>query len=482
MSAERLRGAFSVAQGNRANDGEQPVSGYELGDLEIVPSRRGSIERPSLTDPANDQQRAPARTGGVPRNLTLADDSLGPALELDVPAAPVRGGIARPQPPAPSVAKPSFGNDSFDDDDDFEQNAFATLPSIDVEPVQRHSNERVVVRESAPVDPKKREAEEAKRVVELAAFGDVPRGIVDCARYAVHVTSRIVKLHRGRNGAVSELRQCVEQYHDALETMGRALLGMASDKRLDGLRGKLARVNDEQSKAHEASSSVERTRDDNQRAVTALDEEAAALNQKLEPYRARERDALVAQRKADEEARRAQAMLKRVEIELRAVMESETQKNPARILALNEQQEQRKGAVDALNAALLRADDELGQARRELALQRGSLDALEERRKQLGSQAAQREAAVQGQKKVADGALAEALRELAEAAREQRLAVLVPEPAALVAQREKPVQEANDTLVRFDRALTLYDRQSVIKGYALMAAILVAGIALLVLR
>lgn len=479
-----------MAAGNRANDGEQKKGDYELGDLELVPSRRASVPQPSAPLPANDQRAAPARTGGVPRNLTLADDAIGPALELDLPSAPARGTkprathITAPATPTAKAAAPaavtSFGRDALDDD--FEQGGFAKLPAIEVEQVERRSNERVTAKESLPDETKRKELEESTRVVELAAYGSQPQGIIACARYAVHVTTRIIALHRGRKDALGELKKRADELHDAFVTMGSALMKLSADKRLEPLRSKVAKVLDEQSKVEAASTSVERTRGDNQRAVSALDEEAAQLRKKLEPYVARERDALAAQRKADEEVRRAQAMLKRVEIELRAIVDAGTNKDPGRILALNEQQEQRRGVVDALTPALMLANDELGQARRELALQRGALDALEERRKQLNNEAAAREATVEGQKKMADGALSHALRELAEGAREQKLTALVQEPSKLVSQREQAWQEANTVVNRHDRALKLYDKQAVIKGYVLMVGIFAALIALFVMR
>jgi hypothetical protein len=150
--------------------------------------------------------------------------------------------------------------------------------------------------------------------------------------------------------------------------------------------------------------------------------------------------------------------------------------------ALELQLTQRRGVVAGLLETLNQANDDLGQARRELALSRGSLDLVEDRRTKLMAAVRAREAEVDGQKRAADGALEAALRELAEAARQQKLEGLVQTSADAARQTEAALNQVGTQMVRFDRALTLYDRSAVIKGYGLVLTIVAGAIAVLVLR
>jgi hypothetical protein len=492
-----------VAAGNRANDKDGTPADYRLGDLEIAPAGRnsGSIERPAdgaVNVPAN-ANGAPGR-GGAPRNLTLADSDLGgPALELDLAPQPAGRRSSPRQAVPPGAAKPdgaktiahnsnasvldSFGENSLGDD--FEDGNFAKLPALDLEQVERRSGDRVVVREATPQSAKTKQANEASELElsrTLAGFGDAPGGLIASVRYALHVTRRLIALRGERAAQELQVQQRAQEHNAASAAMGQALMAIANQPSMEPLRSKVARVHDERAKVEKAGVHMERTREDNQRVAAALEQEATALRQKLEPFLVREKEAAEAQRRADEEVRRAQAMQKRVEIELRALNEAGAQPDSPRLVALEMQLTQRRGVVGALLETLGSANEVLGQARRELALSRGSLDAVEEKQKRLMAAVRAREAEVEGQKRAADGAFEAALRELADAARLQKLEALVQPAADGVRQSEAALNEAGNQLMRFDRALKLYAGSAVFKGYALMVAIVALGIAAWVLR
>jgi hypothetical protein len=497
-----------VAAGKRANEKEGTSAGYQLGDLEIAPGGRQSGERPveraqaaQLPPAAPANANAPAKRAGTPRNLTLGDGDLaGPALELDLgpvhapkPAAtrasaPTKPGAAPPVPAKPGAAAPapnvalSFGESSLGDD--FEDGTFAKLPSLDVEQVERRSP-AVAARETTPQAAKTKQSAEASELEltrSLADFGDVPHNLIASVSYALNVTRRLFLLRGERAAVAAEVQRSAHEHNTALAAMGQALMALSSQPQLEPLRSKVARVFDERAKVDRAGVQMEKAREDNQRAEAALEQEATALRQKLEPYLAQEREAAEAQRRADEEVRRAQAMQKRIEIELRALNEASESPDLLRLSSLNLQLDERRAVVAGLSGKLAAANETLGQARRELALQRGALDAVEERRKRLQSAVRAKEAEVQGHKRAADGALDGALRELAEAARQQKMDALVPQAASGVSQSEAALNEVGTRLVRFDRALTLYDRGAVIKGYGLLLAIVGGLIAVSVLR
>jgi hypothetical protein len=431
----------------------------------------------------------------------LADGDLSPALELDLgtpvnlphasvpqPSVAPRRSTSATSLPAVHMSQPaaaalaSFG-DSSPLDDDFE-GGFTSLPSIDVEPVERRSAERVVAREPSPDSPASalaKERDEREAVSALADFGPTPRSWLASVSYTARVAQRVFKLHRARGLAKEALRLCLTEHHAALVAMGRELLLKAADPRVDPLRAKIARVHEEQAKVDHAAQGVSRTREGNERAMALLRSEAEHLKEQLAPYLAAEQQAAQAQRKVEEEVRRAQAMQKRVEIELRA-LETATSVDPARLDALSAQLEQRREVVTTLNANLAESSEALGKSRRDLALSRGALDANEEKQKRLEGESRAREAEAEGHKQVAHGAYEVTLSELAEAAKKLKLAALVAEAEARTQNTEREVEQAGATVVRFDRALTLYDRDAVMRGAILFASVVVGLIATLMLR
>jgi hypothetical protein len=510
-----------------ANDNDPKPRGYELGDLEIVPTRRSSGAHVPVTPakPAAAAAKAPTPPASpakpanrVPRNLTLADGELGPALELDMgpsqvaqarvaaPAAERRAqppraptppaGIPRaPTPPAgiprgalaasaPSAGATSaaaalanFGNASALDDFD---EGFAQLPQLDVEQVERRSGDRVATREPV-ADTRENELNEADAIQALARFNDPPLGLIASIPYAFHVAGRVFSLRKERALALEQQRLRADEHKAALVALGQALLTSATDKRMEPLRSKVAHVHDERAKVERADQGVERTREGNQRALNLLRSEAEHLKEELQPYVAAEQAALTVQRKADEEVRRAQAMQKRVEIELRA-LEAAAAVDEARIDALNSQLEQRQTAVQALAAPLAQATEELGKARRDLALKRGALDVNEEKQKRMEAESRARELEAEGHKHAANGAFEAALCELAEAARKLKLDALAPSNAAGVKTSESALEAAGFVVVRFDSALKLYDRKAVLRGFAMTAGIIALAVVALILR
>jgi hypothetical protein len=504
----------------RANDNDPKAKGYELGDLEIMPSRRASGAHPAVTATppvptkaqASATQAAPVKTRGAPRNLTLADGDIGPALELDTstsstalprvsppevrierraqpPRAPTSGSSASHAPvvvtsapathataTASAAALASFGTDALDDFDE----GFAQLPQLEVEKIERRSGDRVITRDPAE-EERANEQKEADAIRALAHFNDAPDGLVASVPYAVHVATRLFKLRKERGAAIEQQRLRAEEHKAALVALGQALMAQAGDKRMEPLRNKVAHVHDERAKLDRADQGVERTREGNQRALNLMQSEAEHLKEELAPYMAAEKDALAVQRKADEEVRRAQAMQKRVEIELRA-LEAAASVDEARLDALNAQLEQREKTVETLTAALAQTNEALGKARRDLAMKRGALDLNEEKQKRLEAESRAREQEAEGHKQAANGAYEAALCELSETARKAKLQALTPDAAAKVVASESALEQAGFSVLRFDRALKLYDRKAAIRGLAMMAGMIALVVVALVLR
>jgi chromosome segregation ATPase len=380
-------------------------------------------------------------------------------------------------PGAAAAALASYGTASVLDDFD---EGFAKLPELEVEKVERRSGDRVVAREPAEVE-RETELSEADAVRALARFNDAPDGLIASVQYALHVTGRLFSLRKERAVALEQQRKAAEEHKAALVALGQALMAQAADKRMEPLRSKVAHVHDERAKLERADQSVERTREGNERALNLMRSEAEHLKEELEPYVAAEKTALDEQRKADAEVRRAQAMQKRVEIELRA-LESAVTADEAKRDALHAQLEQREETVTALTAALAEANEALGKARRDLALKRGALDLNEEKQKRLEAESRARELEAEGHKQAANGAYEAALCDLSETAKKQKLDALAPEQTAKVKASGAALEAAGLLVLRFDRALKLYDRRATVRGFLMIAGFIALVVVALVLR
>ena len=145
------------------------------------------------------------------------------------------------------------------------------------------------------------------------------------------------------------------------------------------------------------------------------------------------------------------------------------------------QLDERRSAVLGATVELERMTSLLGQARRELGLKKGVLDSVEDRKRRLLEESQKREADVEQKAKAAEGGHADTLVALAEAAREQGLAQqLVPDRLAWAVEVEGALADAHRVVDRYDRALSLYDRPSVVKGWTTvgsLALVLVLSIA-----
>jgi chromosome segregation ATPase len=316
----------------------------------------------------------------------------------------------------------------------------------------------------------------------LADFGPTPRSWLASVPYALRVAQRTWSLRKQRGLEHEALRARLGEHHTALVTLGKALVARGDEPRLAPLRAAITQVQGEGTKLQHADQGVSRTREGNERALNLLRSEEAHLKEQLAPYLEAEQSALTAQRKAEEEVRRAQAMLKRAEIELRALESATAGVDPAKLSSLSLQLAQRKAALEALTPGMTQTSDALGKARRDLALARGGLDANQEKQRRMEAEARAREAEAEGEKQAAHGAYETALSELAEAALQQRLGELAPEPAARVGETGQAVELAVAGVARFDRALVLYDRNAVQRGVLLALGTVVAVVMVLVMR
>ena len=461
----------------------QPVQAGSQAGLAPVNAGQAGLPR---TQPDNQQTEK-----GLGRPALEADEAaMGPALELDIDVSALRGqkkgapaapaakppaqAQATPKPAAPA-AKPAapamdmsaamVGKEIGDGFGEPEEG-----PALELEQVDRAKAERVVVKGQSP-EAKAELAKEEQLAVELADYGDEPETIGESVKYAIHVVRRLMALKRDRVKVDQDAKGLEADYNTALVEMGQALMTMGSDPKLTPVRSRVAAVHDANAKVTSADQTMSKTKEANLLAVQQLERQANEMRAGLAPFVAAEQSADHAHKLAEEEVKRAQAHVKRVEIELRALSEAKAPGDAAKLDEVRAQLEQRKLAVQDQQGLAERAAQALGQTRRDLAMKRGALDALEEKKKQLIEEAREKEAAVEERAKEAEGTQAAALRALAMAAMEQKLQDLVEDRYVWVKEVEGALAEAKKVVKRYDRALVLYDRSAVIKGFSVVGGL-----------
>jgi hypothetical protein len=474
-----------AAQQRASQTALQPVQGGSQTALQPVqgraPSQSGLAPVGSVARQPDNQQTEK----GLGREAFESDEAAaGPSLELDIDVSALRGqkkpataagakaapGAAKPAAAAAKAAPPpgldmSVGKeigDGFGEPEDG--------PALELEEVDRSRGDRVVLKGQSP-EAKAEAAKEEQLANELAAYGDDPETIGECVKYAIHVVRRLMALKREREKCSKDASGLEADHNTALVEMGQALMTMGADPKLTPLRSRVAAVHDANAKVTSADQTMSKTKEANLQAVQQMERQANELRAGLAPFVAAEQSADHAHKLAEEEVKRAQAHVKRVEIELRSLSDAKAPGDAAKLEELKAQLEQRRLAVQDQQRLAEGAAQALGQARRDLAMRRGTLDSLEEKKKQLIEEAKKREAAVEEHAKEAEGTQSAALRALAAAAIEQKLQDLVEDRYLWVKEVEEALSEARKVVKRYDRALTLYDRSSVIKGFSIMGGL-----------
>ena len=309
---------------------------------------------------------------------------------------------------------------------------------------------------------------------ELAGFGPPPGGLVSSGRYAIHVGLRLLALRKERKRVLSTVTEAEAEHRSALERLGEELSTRAQG--VQPLKSQLDAVSATLQQLSRADEQLSQARDESRVALAELARSRAALEQEIAPFVEAERVALGALRKAEEDLKRAQAWLKRVEIELRALQEAEVEADPNKVAALEQQRSQREDSVAAAEAALAPLQEKHGLAKRELSAQRARLDAVDQQRRGLEAGAAERETSIGKQTQAAGDEHRTALRNLAEAARERGLTG-GGEREARVDASARHLEQTRTALDHVERARDLYDHAGVRNGVLLLVALLGLAVA-----
>jgi hypothetical protein len=489
VHAEKIMRAAQQAVGSQTNlapvqrapsqSGLAPAAGSQVG-LEPVkgglptaqPENQQTKSRPERgmgqTDPFDDD----SQQQGASLELELDVGALRPTGKKGAPAgkaAAAKPGAApaaaKPAAPAAGAADMSFGGKDLGDGFGEPEEG----PALEIEQIERKAD-RVTAKgtDQKSID-KAEQLKEEQASRELAGFGDAPENLVENVKYAIHVARRLLVLKKERDKATLDSNGLEADYHTALVEMGQALMTMQTDAKAAPLRSRIAAVIDANAKVTTADVTMSKTREANLQAIQNLEREAAELTKSLAPYLEAEQAAERTYKRCDDEVKRAEAHIKRAEIELRAAIDAKT--DTTKIEDARAALELRKISLNDLENAMTQAGQVLGLKRKELALQRGTLDKLEEKKKALQEEAKEKEAEVEQHAKEAEGTQAAALRSLALYCIEQKLQELVQDRYEWVKEVEGAYTEAKKVVKRYDRALTLYERPDVIKGWAIMGGL-----------
>jgi hypothetical protein len=367
------------------------VPSFEVPDLELEPLPRSLRQAAKVPAPAPQQATHGQGRGYTAPNLFEEDSFQTGSLSLDLDAAP-------------RTDAPVFGSSlCFEEPDAFELERSAT-PNLSL-----HSEAEVAAQVTERIDhqgghaawPTGRAPDitqlklDPAEIAILADYGDVPHAVQLTPTYAYRVFTRQRELKRQlisiaaeceraqfeREATLAELARAVRPAAEKVEQFRRLFAPLIELEQVAGQRGQALSSINQQLSAHSGQ----------------FDAELAQIAQQITAQQELEQDAMRMYDAREAAAKRAEAKLKRVHIEIRAVTQVAEQKlgptggeipdpEASRLGALRQRMEDSKPEVAHTQAELAQAKAALEQVRARLDALRQS-ERLSTRKKQaLGEQ------------------------------------------------------------------------------------------------
>jgi len=413
-------------------------------------------------------------------------------LDLDRDEAPASGSL-----PVPETDDPAMGGGGRILGDAFDGLGGVEGPALELESVERPTARRPVTAPAAGATASHEalpapaaisgvagEVDEVE-VDALADYGEPPASFVMWVPYAILVTSRRHQLKKDL-AELRRLRAAAEQdARDALIELGRAL----HQSRADGLRSlaSMLRPCDEAGEvATGRTQQWERLRE-------AADAQRAALAKKIEeaeravgPYRDRETKLATQMTTRDNELKRAKAKLSRTAIEIRSLRQAAERTGEGidapKLELLEAERDARQAEVDKAQGHVDELEPQLATARKELAVMLHAVNDLEAQRRAIDKAQERTEKAHLSSAGEAEDRYHTAVRELAEAALDRRLADdIEPRLARSALMMRSAVASREREIAVHERALGAYDKASFQKGWAIVAVVGLVVLTMLVL-
>lgn len=232
--------------------------------------------------------------------------------------------------------------------------------------------------EEASIEPA---PDRTRRAANLADFGLADDGIVGATLYTVHVLSRRAHLRLTRRRLERELRQAQTTLSQALLPLGRALCEQQDDRSLKELAPLFEGVETARRAARDKDTTREQLRASSASVQRELDDTRSHSEIAASRIRAQETELATQEQQLRTQHKRAQALVQRCDIELRAMQSAVTPPDPTKLAAIVKQRGEREAEAQALNNKLTALLSELGEARRSLASARGVMSDLDGKRR-----------------------------------------------------------------------------------------------------
>lgn len=315
------------------------------------------------------------------------------------------------------------------------------------------------------------------RAAKLADFGLPDDGPLGATLYTAHVLVRRVTLQLARRRLEAALQKAREALDDALLPLGKALCAQQDDRTLSDLAPLFEEVETARRAARDKDTAREQVRASSASVQRELDDSRNQSETTASRIRAQEADLAAQETQLRTQLKRAQALVQRCDIELRAIQTAVTPPDPAKLDAIVKQRQQRQTEAQTLNDKLTALLGELGETRRSLASARGVMSDLEGKRlaQEARHQKVDRKHAKHTAK--AHDVLDDAMTNLASVALEKDLVDLSSAEGLAVAQARSSVESLQHEVDDHIAADSAYDTDAYALGIKVLGAI---GVSLLV--
>lgn len=215
----------------------------------------------------------------------------------------------------------------------------------------------------------------------VARYGPVPTTALGCAVYALKVGLRRMEISNTLTRLTAERTRAAADADRALTTLGHVLYQQRHDTRLAVLAPEIERVMAADQAVGERNAAHQDARWNVVDELATLDQVVADTSATIEPVREHEGNLQRMLDQLQDNSKRTQARLQRVEIQIRAMHASEEMSDDPELLpTLEAERRVREQELRAIGDQMAQVRQALGEARRELAAHLGTLEALHEDR------------------------------------------------------------------------------------------------------
>jgi hypothetical protein len=423
--------------------------GYRLGDLDLPESTEG-IE-------IDDRPVPPVASTGADEARFYA------SLPMGTPALPTPG---------------------VEDDEEL----WANLPSLELAHDPRNDTASVPPRlkpttrppagPSSTFPPGEEEGAaeplESQGLLALPELAAAPNNLLETPRYAIASAIFSVQMLLARRELQGDRRVAEQAFEGALVELGRALVPLREQPELARLKAKFDDVDERRARRSSVEDAVRETKTSLATQEEALDAELAELKLQAEPAQVSLARIESELKQANAHVQRVEGLHKRAEIALRAAKQAVSLPAGTSVGALEQTLEERRRELAEVSAVKAAAESRGTKARNDLDHALEAQRAHGQKRDRLLAEGKKRSDALQKRSALFGQSEAHALRALACAARDLKLAGGARAASDATEKCARTLDALDKELERLALSLSHVDRPLVLRGALLIAAALVA--------